>query len=439
MTDIIFSFDTEDFTSNYAADAIYQEAEIMRQAGITAGFCTVGLLAKQLKNWGRTDVVEALRHHQILSHSYGHSLHPTINEYTDREDFFAAYDEAMRQESEALELLRDTFGDVKIYGACPPGNSKSYVAMYAYADLGLPLYADTVCDTPTGTGAFYCNIFHVQYCLAFEQMFRMTDEEIRAALDKLATRKRAIIYTHPNIALYEKHWDAVNYMKVNSHPFGQWEEPPRRSPEEVARFFETMRKVVGWIKADPRFRIISYSQLAEKVEQEAPRVITREEIPALRAAIDKEFAPVTTPHSYSLADLFLAAKDLLLGKESHLCGKVYGFLQTPFAISAPVRLKKEDILASANTFSVEKFLPTEILVGEQKIGPGDWLRAALAVLCGEDEILLTPAPQMPSLDPLPDARDCRLLGWVHSDEYKDEYLSDRLRLQAWTMRFAPEI
>ena len=97
MTDIIFSFDTEDFTSNYAADAIYQEAEIMRQAGITAGFCTVGLLAKQLKNWGRTDVVEALRHHQILSHSYGHSLHPTINEYTDREDFFAAYDEAMRQ------------------------------------------------------------------------------------------------------------------------------------------------------------------------------------------------------------------------------------------------------------------------------------------------------------------------------------------------------
>ena len=87
MTDIIFSFDTEDFTSSVAADAILREAEILKEANIKGGFCLVGLLAKQLVNWGRKDVLDALKFHEIGNHSYGHSLHPTINEYTDIADF----------------------------------------------------------------------------------------------------------------------------------------------------------------------------------------------------------------------------------------------------------------------------------------------------------------------------------------------------------------
>ena len=79
MTDIIISFDTEDFTSNRAADAIKDEAEILRSLGIRGCFCIVGLLAEQLKAWGRDDVFEALSHHEINFHTYGHTLHPTIH------------------------------------------------------------------------------------------------------------------------------------------------------------------------------------------------------------------------------------------------------------------------------------------------------------------------------------------------------------------------
>jgi hypothetical protein len=92
VTDIIFSFDTEDFTSNRAADAIYREAKILEEEGVRGCFCLVGLLADQLVNWGRDDVLEALSHHEINSHTYGHTLHPMINEYTDIEDV----NEAMR-------------------------------------------------------------------------------------------------------------------------------------------------------------------------------------------------------------------------------------------------------------------------------------------------------------------------------------------------------
>jgi len=72
-TDLIFSFDTEDFTSNVAADAIYHEAEILRNTGIRGCFCVVGLLAQQLRAWGRNDVIDALSHHEIATHSWGHS------------------------------------------------------------------------------------------------------------------------------------------------------------------------------------------------------------------------------------------------------------------------------------------------------------------------------------------------------------------------------
>ena len=66
MTDVIFSFDTEDFTSREAADAILKEAQILHDQDVKGCFCVVGLLAKQLEDWGRTDVLEALAQHSKI-------------------------------------------------------------------------------------------------------------------------------------------------------------------------------------------------------------------------------------------------------------------------------------------------------------------------------------------------------------------------------------
>ena len=99
MTNLIFSFDTEDFTSPYAANGILDAAELLRSEGIRGCFCMVGLLARQLLAWGRTDILQALQYHEVNFHTYGHTLHPTIAEYTDCADFTAAYREVIRQET----------------------------------------------------------------------------------------------------------------------------------------------------------------------------------------------------------------------------------------------------------------------------------------------------------------------------------------------------
>ena len=436
MTDIIFSFDTEDFTSSVAADAIYREAEILRKAGIKGGFCIVGLLAGQLEKWERTDVLEALKNHEIGTHSYGHSLHPTINEYTDLEQFGEAYNELMNQEQSAIEMIKHATGVDKMIVACPPGNQKSYVAMYGYADMNIPIYADTYCDTEDGRGVFYCNIYHVKYTWALEQLMRMTSEdEIEQILDRLANLKRAVIYTHPNMANFSEFWDKVNYYKTNNCTFGNWNKAQRRDEAETEEFYRRIAVFAERIKNDPRFRITSYSELASELREEGERKITKHDIKFIRDSLESDFFPVTYPCSLSISDIFLACRDFLLGKREHVCGKVYGFLDTPFSVNKETIVTASEIIESASKINIDRFLPVSVNVGDKLIGPAEWLRAAMAVICGEKEVTSSPATQMPCLDVLPAFADLTLKGWVQSDDFKDEYLTKRLKLQAWTMRF----
>lgn len=435
-TDIIFSFDTEDFISNDAADAIYREAEVLRKEGVKGGFCIVGLLAKQLIAWGRTDVLEALKYHDILSHSYGHTLHPTINEYTDLEDFEEAYKEVIRQETEGIRLINEFTGGRKIYGACPPGNQKSYVAMYAYGDMGLPIYADTMCDTPDGRGAYYCNIYQTQYTFNLENFLYRSDEEyMREVLDSLAEKKRAICFTHPNAAMFTEFWDTVNYYKENKCEFGQWKECERRPVEDTEKYYDSIAKFIRMIKADGRFRITNYGELERTLQAEPERVIERKDIETIRATLKADLAPIDQP-SYSIADIFLACKGFLCGENTHTCGKVYGFLGTPYGVTESVIVTKEEMVKSAQEMKADKFLPTRIPVGEKEIGPADWLFTALDILAGNDQAVVEPKAQMPDLDIMPRLKAVKFKGgWMQSDEFEDKYLSERLRLQAWTMRF----
>lgn len=437
MTDIIFSFDTEDFTSNRAADAIYREAKILEEEGVRGCFCLVGLLADQLVNWGRDDVLEALSHHEINSHTYGHTLHPMINEYTDIEDVNEAIDMVIKEEGKAVEMIKKSTGVDEIYAAVPPGNQKSYAAMYGYHKMGIPIYADTFCDTVDGEGTYYCNIYHLAYYEAMECFFDGDEKDIATLVERVAKRKRAVVYTHPNSAVSIGCWDILNYDKENLVPFGDFLQCPEQPKERTEKFYNNIRTFVRMIKADPRFRITTYAQITDELKKEGERVVKIEDIAEISRKLNESFENIRTPVSLSISDIMLACRDLLLGKKEHKCGDVYGFLSTPYAISEKVTLLAEDIISSAKEIKNGEFLPTEITVGDTKIGPADWLFAALDVLQGAKEVTIGPRAQLPSLDIIPETRDAYFKGtWRHSDSFEDKYLSDRLRLQAWTLRFA---
>jgi len=130
MTEVLFFFDTEDYVNEASTDAAMRLAQILTQENVTGHFAVVGLLAKRMMETGRQDAIEALNRHEIGSHTYGHSLHPTICELSEGADFGAAYERVAQSEGEGLRLIRKAFHRNEILFAVPPGNSKSYVSLY---------------------------------------------------------------------------------------------------------------------------------------------------------------------------------------------------------------------------------------------------------------------------------------------------------------------
>ena len=61
MTDIVFSFDTEDFVNKDAAEGILRCANLLDKHSVVGSFNVVARLALALKEWHREDIIEALK------------------------------------------------------------------------------------------------------------------------------------------------------------------------------------------------------------------------------------------------------------------------------------------------------------------------------------------------------------------------------------------
>ncbi len=430
-TEVMFFFDTEDFTCEESQDAAKQLAEICTEEGVCGHFAVVGLVADRLRKTGRTDVIEALNKHEIGSHTWGHTVHPDICEMTDCEDFREAYANVSASEGEGLRLIREAFGRDEILFAVPPGNSKSYAAMYYYADQGIPFYCDTVVCDEQGTDTWCANAMHIAYTEAVEQVAFAGN--VRETIDALAGRNRVIIYTHPNMAYFSQFWDAVNFAQYNRHPEGDYEACIRRSEEETRRYFGTLREIIRTLKADERFRITSLREIL--AEQKRPAPVLPGEMTAIHAALCRAYEPLRE-RGLRLYDVFMAAAAFLRCGTEYIPGKAYGLLNAPKEIKRAVKLTAEGVREAAQGIKKDTFLPDSFVVDGEKIGTGDMLYAMLEALeRKEGEFVLEPHPEMNFLSRYPELEHMALRGtWMHSGDFQDAYLSDRLRLQAYTIR-----
>ncbi|MBR2722478.1 MAG: hypothetical protein IKB75_06885 [Clostridia bacterium] len=439
MTKVIFSFDIEDYINSHAADGVLWAAQLLRREGIRGSFNTAGMFAQALEKWGRQDIISELRdHHELTLHSHRHSMHPTINEYTDVADPYAAIDEVIEDETVGLEKLCRVFGVApeSIKTACPPGLSTSYAAHYAYAKMGFTIYdGDTLYDAYRNRPLFNCNIASLFYNTGLiSGAFKQGREHIKEFVEQnVFSQDIFIFYHHPAWALIPSYCDLDNFNGVNT-PSDRWILEEKRPEAEIQAFYENFQYLVELLKKDPRCEFATYGDIAKTLGGE--RVITKDMIPELRRQLDEELFPVTTPDSFSLSDIALACRDFLLGKEEHVCSDVYGFLATPHAATAPVTLSAEEVKALAKKLKDGRFLPEFLWAGDQKIGPADWLRAALAILDGEESYTVEPnSAWQIDLDQFPEYRDTYYNNrWIHCKEFEDRYLADRFRLQSWTIR-----
>jgi len=437
-TETMFFFDSEDFTSDYANDAIRDLANLCTEEGVRAHFALVGVLGERFVRFGRKDVVDALKPHVVGTQSFLHSAHPNILELSDECDFHASYAAVMGEEARGVGMLEAALGR-KMTCAVPPGNSKSYVAMYAYADLGIPFYCDTVVRDDKDGDLACCNLRQIPYTYSFMPETLLPSRtpkmpDLKPILDDLARRKRIILFAHPNNAIFSEAWDELNYFKTNACTYGSWKLPKRLPAAETAEYYARFRQLIRALKADSRFAFTDLDRIAAN---EKPRVwIRRDDVPRILAALRKDFAGLRNP-SWSVADCFLASVGFLRGVAEYRPGKVYGFLSAPKGVAVPTTVTKTGLVAAAESMDASGFLPTTIAVDGKAIGPADFLFAALEVLAtGQETVRVMPKEQLGDLSRFPALRDFRPAGgWVLWPAFKDNHASDRLRWQLWTLRY----
>jgi hypothetical protein len=263
---VVLWFDTEDYILPASDDAAKQVAEFLTQQGVRATFKVVGEKARTLARRGRTDVIEALKQHEIGYHANYHSVQPSPAMYLSNLGWDEGVAEFDRRERPGFEDVRRIFGVApSCYGQ--PGSSWGPQSFGAMRKWGMEVYLDAgshvqLDDKPY----YYCGIF-TMYKLEHQLRTSLTEpnrlEEAEQAF--LAARKKLLaegggivsIYYHPCEFVHQEFWDGVNFRNGANPPRELWRLPPTKTPEQTKAAYQVFEEYVRFIKRFPEVRFVT--------------------------------------------------------------------------------------------------------------------------------------------------------------------------------------
>jgi len=260
--DIIFSFDSEDYLTPEAADGEKWWAEELTRRGLRGSFQLVTEMVRSLARRDRSDVIEAIRRHEVGFHTSWHSLPPTHPEAIEGLSLAEGVRWVLRTEAEGWGDLIGLFERVPI-SYCPPGDSWTPATLLAMAALGVKVGSGFPVHAATNP-FWYCGLLCLGYDLAFDSfMAESPDEEQRfkTAFEEMARGREGgvlTVFTHPARLMTARFWDHVFYKGARP-PADQRPPAPLRAPEHVRMIEDRMRRLLDWIQARPGVRFSDYA------------------------------------------------------------------------------------------------------------------------------------------------------------------------------------
>lgn len=438
MVQVLLSFDTEDYTSSYSDDAILRLSEIMKEEGVRGCFNIVAELAKALIDRKRYDIVESLKSHEINYHSYRHTWHPTMVEYTDIENWDEGYTKLFNDESKGISIVKDIFNRDKLWAFVPPGNCISPQAIYGFSEMGVKICNGSLFKGTSGRGIWFCNSFNLENNFYIDSA--LLNEGISAVKNRIeewVNWKRLIICCHPNIIVHEEFWDAVNMKGRNLVEWGNWKIPGLRRHDVIEKFYADFREMIRILKKDGNFRFVTNSDVWAEQTAKKPRTISFNMLLDFLNRLEDSFFYIEQDSvSYSLADIFMAAVHFISGSmNDYQTREVTGPVYYPAGITDNIVVSAGDLKWAALYLLDSNRIPHEIQAGQYTIGPRDFLEAAKKVFQGEKTVAIGPKPQLADTGSFYKMNDFHLAGtWMYPNDFKDEWVSRRLKWQSWTIR-----
>src|SRR5262245_9091559 len=233
---VVLWFDTEDYLLPASDDAAKRVADWLTREGVRATFKIVGEKARTLERRGRTDVIAALKKHEIGYHANFHSTQPSPAMYLSNLGWDEGVAEFDRREGPGFNDVKRILGQAPTcYGQ--PGSSWGPESFGALKKWGMDVYLDAGRHVSLdGRPHYYCGLltlYHLKYTLRTNlggpNDLKQAEDRFLDAHKKLLAEGGGVvsIFYHPCEFVHKQFWDGVNFSKGANPPREEWKLPPQ--------------------------------------------------------------------------------------------------------------------------------------------------------------------------------------------------------------------
>lgn len=454
-------FDTEDYILPQSDDAAKRVADLLTQLGVRATFKVVGEKARTLERRKRTDVIDALKAHEIGYHSDNHSQHPTPAEYEEPLDWDSGVREFTRREKPGFEDVKRIFGQTpSCYGQ--PGSSWAPQSYASLRDWGVNVYLDESSQVGYEGKPFYygglLNIFNTNeggHLRARDNWSNLGDakQKFEGYYKKMTSEGGGIIsiFFHPCEFVHDEFWDGANFAKGANPPREEWRLPKMAPPAEQERRYKFLSDLVTFLKAYPEVQFVTAREALKLYADRAPgRSFSSSEVVEIADSVGPEISFQTRgEYSLSPGEIFSLLNAFVVGTGAStfkLDNMTYGPSSTAKSVkhaTGPLEVTWSQFARTAQ--DVQRFLqfqkrvPNEVWLGSTPVSPESYLVALAGV------VKVVAAGRTPAKVTLPQARLASAKyvaeegpehwGWVIFPEgFRAPNLMALAKLQAWTLK-----
>jgi hypothetical protein len=436
---VLLWFDTEDYINPEADDAALRIAKDLSEENVPASFKVVGQMARMLEMRGRHDVIEALRRHDIGYHSDWHSLHPVPAEYLEPLGYLEGADEFQRREASGIADVARIF---RMYPSCygQPGFSWAPQPNLALRRLGIPVYLDHANHIGIDDQPFYLsNLFYV---------LKMGNNYIRPSFSDLSVNAQILesasetvsrlsrngggtmtTWMHPNECVETEYWDAINFNRGANPAPDRWIRAKMRTRTESEACYRALRDFVLHLKANPKVRWLTASEVFQVYEGPIPPSISPE---VAAKHFEQGITFLETPNGHLsaaevLLQMFGLGTDYVDGPTSR------GETTYPDA-SIDRNLWESAKREFADSVRKGERLPAQLYLGARSISLADFAAtAAVALLAPGDKVKLKRGDLVFEHYVSTDTEGPFRWG-IHAINFSGPHILELTRLQAWTLK-----
>jgi len=454
---VAFQFDTEDFVTPETDDVLLDLIKILDHFGVKGSFCIVGEKLRALERRGRSDVLEALKRHDIAYQSDLHSVHPVISEYLRDKGWDEGVEEVKRRESPGIKLIEEIF-DVKPSAFIQPGGSWAPQTPYASMLMEVPTYVDGIFqDYPV----WFCGALCFKAALGFPEDSTLDDlDALKSRFEEVYRSKvkggLITIVMHPCKFVTEEFWDAVNFSHGRNPPMDRVMPAPLRDEKSVEESLQVFQKFLGFILEHPNVKAVSFREVMDLYREPSERRLRLEEIFELaRKASNCNDWQVIDGVPVSPAEMLRLFIDVIVDylQEGFEPRSVpIHFTLGPTSkpeekrISGNISMKDllEMLCYAKNFIDNHGRLPSKASIGKTYAGPSDLLEAAAKTISYYS--LHGGLPESVEICGLPEhpevverwnltERVNRQWRWIiFPEEFRSERIEELTLLQSWTIK-----